>query len=73
MIPNVIKYNLHYDDVQGDFLRPPHGTTPATASPSDGSVSYQNGTTCQRVATFSCNTECTILASTTRTCKADKT
>ena len=27
-----IKYNLHYDDVRGDFLRPPHGTTPATAS-----------------------------------------
>ena len=23
-------YNLHYDDVGGDFLRPPHGTTPAT-------------------------------------------
>ena len=30
MIPKEIKYNLHYDDVQGDFLRPPHGTTPAT-------------------------------------------
>ena len=24
-----VKYNLHYDDVRGDFLRPPHGTTPA--------------------------------------------
>ena len=21
-------YNLHYNDVQGDVLRPPHGTTP---------------------------------------------
>ena len=30
MIPKEIKYSLHYDDVQGDFLRPPHGTTPAT-------------------------------------------
>ena len=30
MIPKEIKYNLHYDDVWGDFLRPPHGTTPAT-------------------------------------------
>ena len=30
MIPKEIKYNLHYDDVRGDFLRPPHGTTPAT-------------------------------------------
>ena len=27
---NEIKYNLHYDDVRGDFLWPPHGTTPAT-------------------------------------------
>ena len=26
MIPT-IKYDLHYDDVRGDFLRPPHGTT----------------------------------------------
>ena len=25
-----IKYNLHYDDVREDFLRPPHGTIPAT-------------------------------------------
>ena len=23
MIPKEIKYNRHYDDVQGDFLRPP--------------------------------------------------
>ena len=30
MIPKEIKYNLQYDDVRGDFLRPPHGTTPAT-------------------------------------------
>ena len=30
MIPKEIKYNLYYDDVRGDFLRPPHGTTPAT-------------------------------------------
>ena len=30
MIPMEIKYNLHYDDVRGDFLRPPHVTTPAT-------------------------------------------
>ena len=30
MIPKEIKYNLYYDDIQGDFLRPPHGTTPAT-------------------------------------------
>ena len=30
MIPKDIKYNLHYDDVRGDFLRPPHGTAPAT-------------------------------------------
>ena len=30
MIPNEIKYNLHCDDVRGDLLRPPHGTTPAT-------------------------------------------
>ena len=33
MIPKEIKYNLHYDDVRGDFLRPPHGTTPATVKP----------------------------------------
>ena len=31
MVPKEIKYNLHYDDVRGDFLRSPHGTTPATA------------------------------------------
>ena len=31
MISKEIKYNLHYDGVQGDFLRPPHGTTLATA------------------------------------------
>ena len=31
MITKETKYNLHYDDVRGDFLRPPHGTTPATA------------------------------------------
>ena len=30
MIPKEIKYNLHYDDVRGDFLRPLHGTTPGT-------------------------------------------
>ena len=30
MIPKKINYNLYYDDVRGDFLRPPHGTTPAT-------------------------------------------
>ena len=30
MIPKEIKYNLHNDGVRGDFLRPPHGTTPAT-------------------------------------------
>ena len=29
MILKEIKYNLHYDDVRGDFLRLPHGTTPA--------------------------------------------
>ena len=23
MIPKKIKYNLHYDDVRGDILRPP--------------------------------------------------
>ena len=28
MIPKEIKYNLHYDDVRGDILRPPQGTTP---------------------------------------------
>ena len=27
MIPKEIKYNLHYDDVRGDVLQPPHGTT----------------------------------------------
>ena len=31
MIAKERKYNLHYDDVRGDLLRPPHGTTPATA------------------------------------------
>ena len=30
MIPKEIKYNLHYDDVRGDFLRPQLGTTPDT-------------------------------------------
>ena len=30
MVPKEIKYNLHYDDVQEDFLRSSHGTTPAT-------------------------------------------
>ena len=30
MIQKQIKYNLHYDDVRGDFWRPPHGTTLAT-------------------------------------------
>ena len=29
MIPKEIKYNLHYGDVLGDFLRLLHGTTPA--------------------------------------------
>ena len=29
MFPKEIKYNLHYDDVRVDFLRPPNGTTPA--------------------------------------------
>ena len=29
MISKEIKYNLHYDDVREDFLRPPHGTTSA--------------------------------------------
>ena len=28
MIPTEIKYNLHFDDVRGDILRPPYGTTP---------------------------------------------
>ena len=41
-------------------------------SPSDGSVSYSNGTAYRSVATFSCNTGYTISASTARTCKADK-
>ena len=26
MIPKEIKYNLHYGDVRGDVLPPPHGT-----------------------------------------------
>ena len=30
MVLKEIKYNLQYDDVPGDFLRPPHGTAPAT-------------------------------------------
>ena len=30
MITKEIKYNLHYDYVEGDFLRPPHDTTPST-------------------------------------------
>ena len=30
MTPKEVKYNLHYGDVRGDFLRPPHDTTPAT-------------------------------------------
>ena len=29
MILKEIKYNLRYDDVRGDFLRPLHGITPA--------------------------------------------
>ena len=35
MIQKEMKYNLHFihplyrDDVRGDFLRPPQGTTPA--------------------------------------------
>ena len=28
MIPKETKYNLHYDDVRGDFLLTPYGTTP---------------------------------------------
>ena len=31
MIQKAINYNLHYDDVRGDVLRPPHGTAPATS------------------------------------------
>ena len=38
MIPKEIKYNLHYNDVQWDFLLPPHGTTPATVAGLGGSV-----------------------------------
>ena len=30
MFPKEIKYNLHYDNVRGDFLRPPHDTGSAT-------------------------------------------
>ena len=30
MTQKEIKNNLHYDDVWGDFLRPSHGTRPAT-------------------------------------------
>ena len=30
MISKEIEYNLHYDDVRGDFLQLPHGTTLAT-------------------------------------------
>ena len=30
MIQKEIKYNLHYHDVRGDFLRPPNGTPAAT-------------------------------------------
>ena len=30
MIQKEIKYNLHYDDVRGDILRPPHDTTLVT-------------------------------------------
>ena len=30
MIPKEIKYNLRYDDVQGDFLGSSYGTIPAT-------------------------------------------
>ena len=26
MIPKEMKYYLHYDDVRGDVLPPPHGT-----------------------------------------------
>ena len=29
MIPKATKYNLHYDEVREDFLRPPQDTTPA--------------------------------------------
>ena len=31
MIPKEIHYNLYYNDVGGDILRPLHGTTPAKA------------------------------------------
>ena len=34
MIPKEIKFNLHYDDVRGDFLCPPQGTTPTTVEQS---------------------------------------
>ena len=27
IIPKEVKYNLHYDDVRGDFFRPSCGTT----------------------------------------------
>ena len=30
MILKEIKYDLHYDNIWVDFLRPPHSTTPAT-------------------------------------------
>ena len=30
VLPKEIKYNLHCDDVWGDFLWPPHSTKPAT-------------------------------------------
>ena len=29
MIQKEMKYNLHYGNVRGDVLPPPHGTTPA--------------------------------------------
>ena len=36
MHPKEIEYKLHYDDVRGDILRPPHGTTPATVEYNKG-------------------------------------
>ena len=30
MIPKEIKYSLHYDDLRGDILPPPHGAITAT-------------------------------------------
>ena len=40
IIQKEIKYNLHYDDVRGDFLQPPHGTTEATVELIKNVTSY---------------------------------